>query len=228
MTRMRAARAFLGIAIALYSLSATAQLRGTDLVFVGTYNAATSYVPGDVVTYIGSSYVALRSGKGVSPVGSSASATNWTVMAQAGATGPQGLPGPQGFPGLAGANGLQGLPGAAGMTGPQGAVGPTGLQGLAGAAGAQGIAGPQGIPGSPGPVGQTGPQGPSGATGPQGVQGVPGLDKVGFLTSKLFCGSGRQHSRNLRKSMAESSASADRYVSGKPGCATCAQVRGCS
>ena len=82
---------------------------------MNTYNPATQYAATDVVTYQGSSYVALSTSTNVAPIGASLSATNWAVVAQAGATGPTGPAGPQGPTGAAGATGTTGLQGAAGM-----------------------------------------------------------------------------------------------------------------
>ena len=105
------------------------------LIFLNTYNPATAYLPTDVVTYQGSSYVAIASSTNVAPIGASASTADWAVLAQAGAQGPIGPAGPQGIPGP------QGL---AGPTGPAGATGPTGPAGLPGATGATGPQGPAG------------------------------------------------------------------------------------
>lgn len=196
MTQMNVACTLLGIYLAIVPSSSVAQTRGTDLIFQGTYSTATYYSAGDVVTYLGASYVALRSVKGVAPSGNSSSSIDWSVMAQAGAAGPQGVTGPLGFPGPVGAIGPQGFPGIVGATGPQGAVGPAGPQGVAGSqgpigpqgftgvTGAQGLpgvagaTGAPGLPGAQGPAGQAGPQGLvglQGLTGPQGVAGTQGL-----------------------------------------------------
>jgi lysophospholipase L1-like esterase len=105
------------------------------LTFRNTFNMVSQYVATDVVTYQGSSYVALATSTGIVPVGSPTSATNWAVLAQAGAPG---TPGVQGSPGVAG---IQGPAGPAGQTG---ATGPSGPTGPAGPAGATGPAGPSG------------------------------------------------------------------------------------
>jgi hypothetical protein len=106
----------------------------TELIFLGAYTAGTGYVPSDVVTYQGSSYVAVANSMNIAPAGATTSGADWAVMAQAGA---------------AGANGLQG---AQGQSGPQGAAGP---QGVAGLTGVPGIVGPSGPTGATGPVGVT-------------------------------------------------------------------------
>jgi len=136
--------------------------RGPDLIFTNTYSATLTYVAGDVVIYQGASYVCLRSNTNIPPLNNPASATDWTALAHAGATGPQGV---QGFPGP------QGLTGA---TGPQGLKGPPGAPGPAGATGAQGAAGPQG---------PTGPAGPVGATG---ATGAAGTNMVSFLQNRRY------------------------------------------
>ena len=101
----------------------------TGLTFRGAYNAATAYVPTDIVTFLGSSYVAIVPSTNVTPIGAVASASNWAVLAQAGATGAQGPAGPQGFQGPTGA------------PGPQGPIGPQGLPGV----GSSGAPGPPGL-----------------------------------------------------------------------------------
>jgi hypothetical protein len=128
------------------------------LVWTGAFDPATLYQADDAVSYLGSSYVALRTTSGTAP--GTDSGIFWSVLASAGAEGPVGLRGPQG---------------PAGPIGPQGPAGPAGQQGDRGAdgvAGAQGIAGPQGPPGPQGVAGLQGPAGPQGAAGPRGARGV--------------------------------------------------------
>ncbi|WP_198152101.1 hypothetical protein [Granulicella tundricola] len=108
------------------------------LIFLNAYTATLQYVPTDVVTYQGSSYVALATSTGVAPVGATASATDWAVLAQAGATGAPGAVG------AVGAAGPQGIPGLSGAQGPAGSPGTAGAQGAVGVAGAQGVQGPVG------------------------------------------------------------------------------------
>lgn len=102
------------------------------LIYVGPYDSSKAYVSTDVVTYNGSSYVAVSGSSGVLPVGATGSAAAWNVLAQAGSTGAAGLKGDAG---------AQGVPGAQGVAGATGAIGPTGPTGAIGAAGPQGIAG---------------------------------------------------------------------------------------
>ncbi len=147
------------------------------LVFLNAYNASVSYVPTDVVTYLGSSYVALTAIKGVPPTGSANSATSWAVLAQAGTNGAQGISGIQGVPGL---TGPQGAPGVAGLRGSAGVPGTQGVVGPAGSAGATGATGPVG------PVGPIGPPGPTGPTGATGPTGPAGQSAVSFLQSRNF------------------------------------------
>lgn len=78
------------------------------LIFLNAYNPATQYVATDVVTYQGSSYTALATSTNVAPVGAPFSATDWAVLAQAGAIGPVGATGPVG---PQGPTGPQGVPG---------------------------------------------------------------------------------------------------------------------
>ncbi len=115
------------------------------LVFRNAYVAGTLYATTDVVTYLGSSYVALASSTNIPPVGNPSSVADWAVLASAGevgAAGPQGTQGPQGLPGVS-------------------IVGPTGPAGATGATGATGASGPTGPTGVAGPVGPAGPPTPS-------------------------------------------------------------------
>src|SRR5215472_12464603 len=135
---------------------------GTSFTFRNAFNPGTSYVPNDVVTFQGSTYIAagtpaVGGQPGVDPA--------WALMAPQGGTGPQGQQGPAG---PTGAQGPQGLKGDTGATGPPGAIG------LTGATGATGAQGPKGDTGSQGPIGLTGLTGPQGAPGPQGPTGQNG------------------------------------------------------
>ncbi|WP_298955453.1 collagen-like protein [uncultured Methylobacterium sp.] len=81
------------------------------------------------------------------------------VVANCGATGPQGPkgePGPAGPPGMAGAAGPKGEPGPRGEAGLKGEPGPKGEAGLRGEAGPKGEPGPKGEAGAPGPRGAAG------------------------------------------------------------------------
>jgi len=107
------------------------------------FDPTASYGINDVVTFIGSSYVA-TTGNGPSAQTPDINSAVWNVMAQPGALGPQG---PQGLIGPIGPQGPQGLAGAAGPQGPQGPAGPVGPLGPQGQAGPSGPAGPKGIDG---------------------------------------------------------------------------------
>ncbi len=102
------------------------------LIYLGAFNPATAYVPTNVVTYNGSSYVSVANSTNVVPVGATASPLNWNVLAQSGAVGLAGATGAQGLQGAqgpAGQTGAQGVPGVAGPTGPTGATGAQGTPG---------------------------------------------------------------------------------------------------
>jgi len=113
--------------------------------FQGGWAATTNYAAGAVVTYMGSSYVALKASRNAKPT---ASAADWDVLDAPGAPGPQGPVGPIGPAGIAGAKGATGSAGAAGPAGPTGAAGAKGATGSTGPAGATGAIGPQGPAGA--------------------------------------------------------------------------------
>ena len=131
---------------------------GTSFTFLNAYNAYATYAANNVVSYNGSSYIALVA-NGPNPNGPTPDQSqNWSLMAAAGGPGAAGPAGPQGPAGL------------------QGPIGPAGPAGPTGATGAQGPAG------SPGPQGATGPAGP---TGPQGPPGTGG-GTLGYAGTNLF------------------------------------------
>jgi hypothetical protein len=96
------------------------------LAFKGPWDPALAYVENDVVSYLGSSWIAKRDNLNLLP----AEGPDWTLLVGVGDTGPQG---PKGDPG------------------PTGTMGPVGPQGPAGPVGPQGVQGIQGPPGPPGP-----------------------------------------------------------------------------
>jgi hypothetical protein len=152
----------------------------------GPWSPTTQYAANDLVSFLGSSWIARRENMNSPP----AEGDDWMLLAQmgdmgpegpkgdqgdAGAMGPAGPQGPQGPAGPAGPQGLQGLQGLTGPQGPKGDTGPAGPQGLKGDkgdkgdTGARGLQGPQGIQG---PVEPPGPQGAQGLQGPQGIHGA--------------------------------------------------------
>lgn len=130
----------------------------------GAYSTTKTYVPLDIVTYNGSSYICLATNTGKAPT----DMTYWQSLAMRGSDGPAG---PAGKDGATGAKGDTGSQGPQGLQGIQGPKGDTGATGPAGATGPQGI---QGVKGDTGPAGPKGDTGATGSTGPQGAQGVKG------------------------------------------------------
>src|SRR5271169_4264357 len=161
---------------------------GVGFNFRNAFDPTATYAVNDVVTYVGSTYVAIAA-NGPSTQTPDQNPSAWSVMAQQGATGPQG---PQGMIGLTGATGATGAQGIAGPPGPQGAQGLMGLPGATGATGPQGLPGqngaqgPQGLPGQNGATGATGPQGVPGPAGPQGPAGPPGSITPGAMNAALL------------------------------------------
>ena len=101
---------------------------GTSFIFLDNYNPNATYAANDVVTYNGSSYIAILP-NGPNPSGPTPDKSpEWGLMA-AGGTGPAGPAGPQGPQGDPGPMGPMGNTGPAGPAGPQGPTG--GLLGYA-------------------------------------------------------------------------------------------------
>ena len=136
------------------------------MIWRGDWSGASIYDVDDAVMFAGSSYIALQSNMGTPPP-----AAGWSVLASAGATGPQGAAGVKGDPG---AQGVQGPTGSAGDPGAPGAAGPPGLPGSTGPKGDPGVPGPTGAKGDLGAQGATGAKGDPGAQGPAGVKGDAG------------------------------------------------------
>jgi hypothetical protein len=99
---------------------------GTSFLFLDAYNQYATYAADNVVTYNGSSYIAIVP-NGPNPSGPTPDQNpSWSLMAAGGAIGATGPQGPQGAPGPEGITGLMGNPGPAGPAGPAGPQGPTG------------------------------------------------------------------------------------------------------
>lgn len=99
---------------------------GIGFTFLNGYDPYATYALNNVVTYNGSSYVAIVP-NGPSPSGPAPDQNpSWSIMAAAGATGPAGAAGPAGPQGPMGMTGVMGNPGPAGPAGPAGPQGTTG------------------------------------------------------------------------------------------------------
>ena len=146
------------------------------LIWKGPWLAADLYNRNDVVSFLGSSYVAQADHLTTEP---GTAHSNWDLLAAQGLRGSIGPAGPQGLLGPAGPTGPQGL---IGSTGPAGAQGPAGSAGSVGAQGPMGLPGlgapgpmgATGATGAPGIIGATGATGPTGATGAAGATGITG------------------------------------------------------
>src|SRR4051812_32825546 len=104
--------------------------RGSAFIWRDAWNSSTTYHANDVVSFGGSSYLALTASTNVAP---DTDPAKWGRLPRAGArgaTGPAGAAGAQGPSGPTGATGSTGATGPAGPTGPQGATGPTGPIGI--------------------------------------------------------------------------------------------------
>ncbi len=138
---------------------------GLSFIDRGNFVLNNSYAGNDVVSYNGSSYVALQANNAATTP--DVDATNWALFAAQGAAGPTG---PQGV------QGLKGDTGDAGATGPQG---PQGVQGLKGDTGDTGATGPQG---------PQGPQGVQGLKGDTGDAGLSFIDRGNFVLNNSYAG----------------------------------------
>ena len=113
---------------------------GQGFNFRNAFDPTLTYSTLDVVTYGGSTFVALN-GNGPSGATPDTAAGSWATLAL------KGTQGPAGPAGLTGSQGLQGTQGVAGQTGPTGPTGSQGLQGVAGPTGQTGLTGSQGVSG---------------------------------------------------------------------------------
>jgi hypothetical protein len=99
---------------------------GTSFTFLNAFDAYATYAADSVVTYNGSSYIAIVP-NGPNPTGPTPDQNpSWSPMAMAGSVGPAGPVGTQGPIGAPGLTGMMGNPGPAGPGGPAGPQGPTG------------------------------------------------------------------------------------------------------
>jgi hypothetical protein len=153
--------------------------QGQGFTFRGEWANGVGYVPYDVVTFGGETYVNILSTTGLQP----GNTICWTKIAAKGAIGYTGSTGTQGVTGYTGSTGTQGITGYTGSTGTQGVTGytgSTGTQGITGYTGSTGTQGEIGYTGSTGTqgitgyTGSTGTQGEIGYTGSTGTQGITG------------------------------------------------------
>lgn len=112
--------------------------------YKGTFDSYTDYILGDLVEYLGSSYVAIQNTSGNLPM----DIDFWQIVATKGDRGDTGT------------QGLRGIQGEKGDKGDKGDIGDTGVQGV------------QGIQGEKGNTGDTGAQGEQGIQGEHGDAGA--------------------------------------------------------
>lgn len=151
------------------------------LMWRGPWDSKAEYLPGQVVSLKGASYVAEQESQGSAPDPWCEDDCRWARMGE----GTQGPQGPKGDPGIKGDMGPPGAKGDQGLQGPQG---------LRGADGLQGIQGPRGLTGPAGIQGQQGPPGPQGTPGLSGYQLVSRTIDVGGWqvgVADVFCPSGK-------------------------------------
>ncbi len=95
---------------------------GQGFTWLAAWNSGTAYVPYQLVSYLGSSYICILGNTNVAPP---SDATKWSLVAAKGDTGVTGATGPTGPTGAAGATGATGAAGSTGATGPTGPAGPS-------------------------------------------------------------------------------------------------------
>src|ERR1700678_2868315 len=134
---------------------------GVSFDFLNAFNANATYAINDVVTFNGSTYIAIAASAGPSNPTPNLNTSAWSLMAEAGATGPTGA---QGSVGPAGPQGSAGAAGTTGAGGPQGPAGAAGASGAAGATGTTGLQGPMGFTGAAGGTRSPGARGAAGAS----------------------------------------------------------------
>ena len=140
---------------------------GGDIVPRGEYDNSTDYAVGDLVSYLGSSYLMYADApSGTLPTDD----TKWMIVAEKG----EGGAGPKGDTGSTGAKGDTGTSGSAGAKGDTGASGSAGSKGDTGSSGSAGAKGDTGSAGSTGAKGDTGSSGSAGAKGDTGSAGTKG------------------------------------------------------
>src|SRR3974390_820162 len=99
----------------------TAGTNGVSFNFRSAFSNAATYAVNDVVTYSGSTYIAIAANQGPNNTTPDQNSAAWSLMAQQGAAGVQGQNG------AAGPQGQTGQTGAIGPQGPQGPQGPSGV-----------------------------------------------------------------------------------------------------
>jgi hypothetical protein len=99
---------------------------GSGFDFRSAFNASASYAIDNVITYNGSTYVAIAASAGPNNPTPDTNPSAWSVMAEEGAPGAPGAAGAAGAAGSAGSQGPQGIPGASGAPGAAGPQGPAG------------------------------------------------------------------------------------------------------
>ena len=177
-------------------METSTNLGRVSLVPKGEYDPAAQYERLDLVRYHGAGYLVLRPVQGVTP----ADGTNYMLLVERGAAGPQGVQGDTGPQGEKGNDGTSfTVKGRFDTLEDLAAAHPTGTAGDAYAVGTEadntvylwsvdmaewqnigplqgppGLQGPQGPKGDKGDTGEQGPAGPKGDTGPQGPPGESG------------------------------------------------------
>ncbi len=157
-------------------------VQGPPMIFKGTYAGGTSYAAGEVVTRLGSAWIALRTTIGNAPESSPSDFAQfadggdngWTPVLALSSDGDRYVQQVVDWTGGEGAKPATGkYVGAAGfVTLITDAVD---LRGLRGFAGADGLPGTNGLPGDDGLNGADGLPGDDGADGRDGIDGLPGL-----------------------------------------------------
>jgi hypothetical protein len=121
-------------------VSGSSGTSGTSIRWRGEYSGGTVYLLYDVVSYLGSTYIANSVGVLPPPP----TQPQWSLFAQAGTNGTSGTSGTSGSNGTSGTSGVDGSSGTSGTSGVDGSSGTSGTSGTSGSSGSSGTSGTSG------------------------------------------------------------------------------------
>jgi hypothetical protein len=162
--------------------SGTSGSSGVGFRIIGEWDNTTNYLANDMVSYNGSSYIAIQDNINKIP---SIEVSYWLLQSLAGSNGTSGTSGTDGTSGTSGSSGSDGTSGTSGSSGTDGTSGTSGSSGTNGTSGTSGSSGSSGTSGSSGSSGTSGSSGSSGTSGSSGSSGTSG-DSIFALTGSVW------------------------------------------